>query len=104
MLWDENFWENIILNYISSVGSGITLLVIGGIVGYFSKDKLSGAISKFVEKMVIDVKNQINQNNQGGGSNINISSVDNITIQTGNPPPQSITDSASKPNENSIKK
>ena len=97
------FWENIILNYISSVGAGVTLLVIGGIVGYFSKDKLGNTLNKFVEKIIVNIRNQINQNNQVGGSNINISSVDNINIQTGNPTPQSSNDSASRPVEKSIK-
>jgi|GEM_PF-5295854 len=29
MLWDENFWESVLINYLSSVAAAMTLFVLG---------------------------------------------------------------------------
>ena len=40
MLWNANFWEDILKNYISSVATGITLLILGT-GGYIINKKYS---------------------------------------------------------------
>jgi len=75
MFWDKNFWETIITSYISSVLSSVTLLVVGGIVAYFSRKKLTNTFEKIV-KIVINIKNnQQIQSNQSNSSNYQLGDV-----------------------------
>lgn len=48
MIGDYNFWEDVVKNYISSVATGITLLIIGA--GGYVLDKKYSIIKKFNAK------------------------------------------------------
>ena len=58
MFWDYNFWENIAIN----VFAGLILLIIGGIVTYLFKNNISNIYNSFLEKTIISIKKEINQN------------------------------------------
>ena len=68
MFFDGNFWENVLIGYLSSIAAGITLALVG-----FG-----------VYKTIKYVKN-ITQNNESGPNNINnIKNQFNFTIQDEN--------------------
>ena len=48
MFWDLNFWEDIVKNYLASVATGITLLVIGA--GGYVANKRYSIVQKFTQK------------------------------------------------------
>lgn len=73
MIGDYNFWEDILKNYISSVATGITLLLVGTI-GYFSNKKWE-IVAKIIKS---NTKNQ--DNKRSGGGNIQAENIEKLII------------------------
>lgn len=48
MFWDTNFWEDVVKNYISSIATGITLLIVG--TGGYAVNKKYSIMQKFTQK------------------------------------------------------